>query len=75
MSKIVDYVLVPMQASHVPTPTGQTRCSLCFQLNAITPPRNGSKADHFCLYNIERESPGRNPNPPMYRKPVYRRAQ
>lgn len=72
---VVGYRLVAMQASHVdaiafaegysgvrknPLP----RCPKCFLLLR--------RPEHFCRWNIEREAPGRDPNPPMRQEPIFR---
>ena len=52
-----------MQASHVPTPSGQSRCPKCWLLNA--------QPGHFCRWNVAQEG-ARDPNPPMRFVPIYR---
>lgn len=60
-TRIIDYRLIPMQASQL---DGSPRCPKCWLKNA--------KADHFCRWNVQREGP-RNPNPQPVRKPIYGR--
>jgi len=72
---VVDYRLVAMQASHVDAiaraeqsqylnPDHLPRCPKCFLLLR--------RSQHFCRWNVAREAPGRDPNPPMRREPIFR---
>ncbi len=60
-SQIIDYRLIPMQASHI---DDAPRCPKCWLKNA--------KPGHFCRWNIQREGP-RDPRPQPVRQPVYGR--
>lgn len=62
---IVDWRPIPMQASHVPCPSGKTRCERCWR------PLPNPKAHHFCRWRIEHEA-ARDHAPPMRYAPVFR---
>jgi len=74
---VVGYRLVAMQASHVdaiahmenrggaPNVVSHLpRCPKCFL--------KGAKPGHFCRWDVAREAPGRDPNPPMRQEPLFR---
>lgn len=60
----------PMQATHLETPPGKTRCQNCWRVG-VTTPTPGHKGDHFCRWNIEQEGAHRDPNPKVLYLPVY----
>lgn len=61
---IVDWRPIPMQASHVPCPSGKTRCERCWL--ALSNPN----AYHFCRWRIAAEAE-RDPSPKMRYAPVF----